>query len=88
MLKKDQSVSDIELGRLRYDVNKYWAMSQVIYLCNELGFEVKLKNPETGHLHCWSRKGKLYQFFSGTGKILGRTDVEGIEGLMKLLQEV
>lgn len=37
---------------------------------NEIRYE--LKNEAIGHFHCWRKSdGKLYQFWAGTGKILG-----------------
>ena len=37
---------------------------------NEIRYE--LKNPAIGHFHCWRKSdGRLYQFWAGTGKILG-----------------
>lgn len=36
------------------------------------GIEYALKNPQTGHFHCWRKSdGKLFQFYAGTGKIMG-----------------
>lgn len=34
--------------------------------------EYRLLNEQTGHFHCWRKcDGKLYQYWAGTGKILG-----------------
>lgn len=34
--------------------------------------EYQLLNASNGHFHCWRKcDGKLYQFWAGTGKILG-----------------
>lgn len=47
--------------------------------------EYQLLNTSTGHLHCWrKRDGKLYQFWAGTGKILGYRN-RGIHLLIKEL---
>jgi len=36
------------------------------------GIRYELKNPAIGHFHCWRKSDdKLYQFWAGTGKILG-----------------
>ena len=36
------------------------------------GIRYKLKNEAIGHFHCWRKSdNKLYQFWAGTGKILG-----------------
>jgi len=45
-----------------------YAMEQ--FKKNEIRYE--LKNEAIGHFHCWRKSdGKLYQFWAGTGKILG-----------------
>lgn len=34
--------------------------------------EYQLKNAAIGHFHCWRKSdGRLFQFWAGTGKILG-----------------
>lgn len=34
--------------------------------------EYQLKNAQIGHFHCWRKSdGRLFQFWAGTGKILG-----------------
>lgn len=34
--------------------------------------EYQLKNESTGHFHCWRQSdGRLFQFWAGTGTILG-----------------
>ena len=46
----------------------------------------ELKNPSTGHFHCWrKRDGKLYQFYAGTGKIQGYSRVRGIHALVRMI---
>ena len=48
--------------------------------------EYELKNSQTGHFHCWRKTdGKLFQFYAGTGKIIGR-NIRGIHTLIKLLE--
>lgn len=47
--------------------------------------EYVLKNPATGHFHCYRKSdGKLFQFYAGTGKIQGH-EVRGIHALVKIL---
>lgn len=54
----------------------------------ENGIEYALKNPQTGHFHCWrKRDGKLFQFYAGTGKIQGEPNKRGIHALVRLLTE-
>lgn len=49
------------------------------------GIEYRLKNPITGHFHCWRKSdGKLFQFYAGTGKIQGMR-VRGIRNLILVL---
>ena len=46
-----------------------------------------LKNQETGHFHCFrKRDGKLFQFYAGTGKIVGNDTQRGIHALIKILE--
>ena len=50
--------------------------------------EYQLKNSQTGHFHCWRKTDdKLFQFYAGTGKIMGR-NIRGIHNLIKLLEGV
>lgn len=52
------------------------------------GVEYQLKNMQTGHFHCWRKKDdKLFQFYAGTGKIVGVNDKRGIHALIKMLCE-
>lgn len=49
------------------------------------GIRYELKNPAIGHFHCWRKSdGRLYQFWAGTGKILGYRN-RGIRLLIKEL---
>lgn len=44
-----------------------------------------LKNPEIGHFHCRRKSDdKLFQFWAGTGKIMGSSE-RGIHNLIKIL---
>ena len=62
---------------------------RIDYACmmlDEAGIEYQLKNPATGHFHCWRKSdGKLFQFYAGTGKIMGNDNERGIHALVKLL---
>lgn len=50
------------------------------------GIEYTLKNEETGHFHCRRKAdNKLFQFYAGTGKIMGSERMRGIHSLIKLL---
>lgn len=52
---------------------------------NNIRYE--LKNPSIGHFHCWRKSdGRLYQFWAGTGKILGYRN-RGINLLIKELMK-
>lgn len=47
--------------------------------------EYQLKNETTGHFHCWRKSdGRLFQFWAGTGKIMGYNN-RGIHLLIKEL---
>ena len=51
------------------------------------GIEYQLKNEQTGHFHCWRKSDdKLFQFYAGTGKIQGFTQVRGIHSLLQMLE--
>jgi hypothetical protein len=43
------------------------------------GVKYELKNIETGHFHVCDKQGNLYQFWAGTGKILGQENRRGIQ---------
>lgn len=45
-----------------------------------------LKNEQTGHFHCWRKSDdKLFQFYAGTGKIVGVVNARGIAALIDIL---
>ena len=49
--------------------------------------EFTLKNAQTGHFHCRRQSDdKLFQFWAGTGKIMGYDYARGIHALIKLLK--
>ena len=52
------------------------------------GIEYVLKNDSTGHFHCRQKStDKLFQFWAGTGKILGFQNLRGIHNLIKILNK-
>lgn len=64
------------LDRIRYAIAQFEAHN----------IEFSLKNDETGHFHCRRRSDdKLFQFWVGTGKIMGYDRVRGIHALINLL---
>lgn len=47
--------------------------------------EYRLLNTSTGHFHCWRKSdGRLFQFWAGTGKILGYNN----RGIHLLIREL
>lgn len=45
-----------------------------------------LKNESTGHFHCWRKSDdKLFQFYAGTGKIVGE-EKRGVYALIQILR--
>lgn len=54
----------------------------------ENGIDFEVKNEYTGHFHCWRKSdNKLFQFFAGTGKIMGYDRIRGIHSLIRLLKK-
>ena len=50
------------------------------------GIHYILKNKQTGHFHCWRKSDdKLFQFYAGTGKIVGVVNARGINNLIDML---
>lgn len=51
--------------------------------------EFVLKNEQTGHFHCRRKSDdKLFQFYAGTGKIMGFEDKRGIHALIQILDDM
>lgn len=51
--------------------------------------EYNLKNEETCHFHCRRKSDdKLFQFYAGTGKIMGFENKRGIHSLIRLLDDM
>jgi len=58
----------------------------VIEQFNKHNIEFTVKNENAGHFHCRRKSDdKLFQFWSGTGKIMGYDDLRGIHNLINLL---
>lgn len=52
---------------------------------NKYNIYAVLKNKATGHFHCWRKSDKkLFQFYAGTGKIVGENK-RGIHALIEIL---
>lgn len=50
------------------------------------GIEHYLKNSVTGHFHCYRKSdGALFQFYAGTGKIMGESNKRGIDAMIRIL---
>ena len=50
--------------------------------------EYALKNEAIGHFHCRRKSdGKLFQFYAGTGKIMGVGNKRGIRALIEILNK-
>lgn len=53
------------------------------------GIEHVLKNPSIGHFHCYRKSdGCMFQFWAGTGKILGVDNQRGIHALITICDDV
>ena len=51
--------------------------------------EYVLKNEKTGHFHCRRKSDdKLFQFYAGTGKIMGCNKARGIHAFIRLLDDM
>ena len=56
-----------------------------IKMFEKYDIDFSLKNQATGHFHCYRKSdGKLFQFWTGTGKILERNE-RGIHSLLNIL---
>lgn len=75
-----------ELHRQRVAKNP----DRIAYAIKQLeqhGIEYTLKNEATGHFHCRRKTDdKLIQFWAGTGKIMGYTNLRGIHNLIRLCE--
>jgi hypothetical protein len=65
-------------NRIRYAIEQF----------QKHNIEYVLKNETTGHFHCRRKSDdQLFQFYAGTGKIMGQEYKRGIHALIKLLEE-
>lgn len=75
-----------ELHRQRVAKNP----DRIAYAIKQLeqhGIEYTFKNEATGHFHCHRKTDdKLIQFWAGTGKIMGYTNLRGIHNLIRLCE--
>ncbi|MBQ9838649.1 MAG: hypothetical protein IJO56_04025 [Oscillospiraceae bacterium] len=75
-----------ELHRQRVAKNP----DRIAYAVKQLeqhGIEYTLKNEATGHFHCRRKTDdRLIQFWAGTGKIMGYTNLRGIHNLIRLCE--
>lgn len=87
-MREDFDALKIETKK-RHDERVAKTPSRVDYAIirfREHQIEYALKNDATGHFHCWrKRDNKLFQFWAGTGKILGY-NARGIHALIRLLE--
>lgn len=77
-----------EKNKARHDERVKKTPDRIEYAIKEFeknGIRYELKNDSIGHFHCWRKSdGRLYQFWAGTGKILGYRN-RGIKLLIKEL---
>ena len=73
----EKRISD-NLNRVQYAIEQF----------QKHDIEYMLKNVQTGHFHCRRKSDdKLFQFWAGTGKIMGQEHKRGIHALIKLLED-
>ena len=71
----DKRVAD-NPNRIKYAIEQF----------EKHNIEYYLKNETTGHFHCRRKcDDKLFQFYAGTGKIMGFENKRGIHALIKML---
>ena len=76
MTNKDCKQNNIP-DRIRYATEQFAAHN----------IEFTLKNESTGHFHCRRKSDdKLFQFWAGTGKVLGHDSLKGVHSLIELLE--
>jgi len=70
-IKKDKILARVEYAVMQFEDNN---------------IEYHIKNLSSGHIHAYSKTtGKLFQFWAGTGKILG-SELRGIHNLIEMLK--
>ena len=66
-------------NRVRYAIEQF----------EKHNIEYVLKNEQIGHFHCRRKSDdKLFQFYAGTGKIMGFEGERGIHTLIKMLDDM
>lgn len=66
-------------NRIRYAIEQF----------EKHNIEYVLKNEQTGHFHCRRKSDdKLFQFYAGTGKIMGFENKRGIHALISMLDDM
>ena len=51
------------------------------------GFVCVLLNQQNGHLQCYTKRGNKVSYYPSTGTIAGYDTVEGLDDLLKVLEE-
>jgi len=75
-LNKKNCEQNKNSGRVQYAIEQFKANN----------IEFTLKNETSGHFHCRRKSDdELFQFWAGTGKILGFDGLRGIHSLIELL---
>ena len=77
-----------EYAKEKHDVRVADTPNRIEFAIEQLGkngIHAVLKNKATGHFHCFRKSdNKLFQFYAGTGKIVGESE-RGIHALIKIL---
>ncbi len=73
-----------ELGGFLSDDEK---TVKVLSILKARGFRAELKNRENHHVQAWSRHGKVYNYYPTTGTIMAEPECEGLDDLLRLLDE-
>ena len=90
------SIDEIWIALREYSENKHKERvaktpERVEYakkLLGEHSIDYVVKNYEIGHIHAYRKSdGKLFQFWCGTGKILGEKNKRGIHNFIKILED-
>lgn len=86
-MKEDVEVLK-EMSKQKHDERVKKTPNRIDYAIQQFeknDIEYVLKNPEIGHFHCRRKSDdKLYQFWAGTGKIMG-CENRGIQFLIEEL---
>ncbi len=51
------------------------------------GYRAELKNYENHHIQVWSKHGKVYNYYPTTGRIMAQPEYNGLDDLLRLLDE-